>query len=49
LAGFWLQAMQAHQDINGCIEEWDEQVLRYISDINVAYTHEQQVAAWASA
>lgn len=37
--------MKEHQDIKGYIEEWDEQVLLYVADIDVAYTHEQQVGA----
>jgi hypothetical protein len=45
LKGFWLQAMKEHQDIKGYIEEWDEQVLLYVADIDVTYTHEQQVGA----
>ena len=35
--------MQSHDDIKSCIEEWDKDVLRYIADVDVAYTHEQQV------
>lgn len=42
LRDFWLLAMQAHEDVKRCIEEWDEPVLRYVADINVAFTHEQQ-------
>ncbi len=37
--------MKEHQDIKGYIEEWDEQVLLYVADIDVTYTHEQQVGA----
>jgi hypothetical protein len=36
--------MQSHDDIKSCIEEWDQDVLRYIADVDVAYTHEQQVS-----
>ncbi len=35
--------MKAHEDVARYIEEWDEEVLQYIADIDVAYTHEQQV------
>ncbi len=35
--------MKAHDDVSRYIEEWDEEVLQYVADIDVAYTHEQQV------
>jgi hypothetical protein len=38
--------MRAHDDIKGCIEEWDEAVLRYVADVDVAYTHELQVRSF---
>jgi hypothetical protein len=38
--------MQAHDDIKVCIEEWDEAVLQYVADVDVAYTHELQVRSF---
>ena len=35
--------MKAHDDVSRYVEEWDEEVLQHVADIDIAYTHEQQV------
>mmetsp|Transcript_85169 Transcript_85169/g.238564 ORF Transcript_85169/g.238564 Transcript_85169/m.238564 type:complete len:332 (+) Transcript_85169:63-1058(+) len=44
LAGFWLKALQNHPAFEDSIQEWDEPVLQYLTDIEKAFVDDEDTS-----